>query len=77
MSERCPECDNDDQELIGGLEVPDLRDGVLVWQCMVCREAWPAVTWGKVGRAAKRCAHQINEEMAAEEMLRGWNDGTG
>lgn len=58
-----PKCKNTDQGKILGHDVPGVYDGVLVWQCLVCLNAWPRV-FGMQRRdqAAFDFAQVLNEQ---------------
>jgi hypothetical protein len=58
----CPNCGNNEQGKMLGHEVRGVYDGVLVWECLGCRHAWPR-DFGSMERrnlAAREYADQLN-----------------
>lgn len=54
----CPECGGDKTI---GIEARGVYDGILVWQCMMCRHQWPR--WSE-GILARKGAEFIKKQSA-------------
>lgn len=37
----CPQCGNDNQKTIYGVEIQGVYDGILIWGCQICGHRWP------------------------------------
>ena len=78
MTELCPECGNDEQQLIAGVEAGELYEGVIAWQCLVCMDAWPAI-YGRsaLAKQARKIAFDLAERAAIERQGMDWTDSSG